>query len=634
MARVAGVPGGPDQFIRSEARRLRCLAGPGTGKSWALKRRVEHLLSEKGIPGSRIFVVTFTRKAAAQLISDLAELSTSGATEEVRASTLHSYAFRLLNQEDAIRALGRTPRPCLDFELNPLFHDLASDFGDVRSTRRRLKALEAMWARQQTDEPGHPQSETDRAFEGKFDEWMRFHQSMAIGELVPLAVRFLTLNPVNSANREFDHVIVDEYQDLNRADQKLIDLIGVNGTVAIVGDDDQSIYGFRHANPEGIRQWAETQTLPTDEVKMNLCHRCDGRIVAASNALISRNPGRVRGDLNPEPARLEAGEVAVIQWRSREEETRGLARGVHRLLDRHPLPEGESLIIVVPRHDFGVGLKKCLDEEEVRPVRLHASLKWDEETFQRAATLFILCNQPDDRVALRVWLGAGDARWRRDAYARLRSACEGRGLGPAAALNDNEVCRAANIRALTQRWQELRTELAPLARLAPEEQVDRLFAPAGPYAEIGQRLKDAQRAGRTANPAELLRAATQASEQDALVTGVNIMTLFASKGLTCDTVVISSLVNGILPKKTVAYADNDRRQLEEDRRQLYVAMTRAKHRVILSSFRTVTRRENVALSLGLRGGGPRMLTHASIFLDELGPTVPPPVAGDQWVVGL
>jgi DNA helicase II / ATP-dependent DNA helicase PcrA len=630
---MSGGPTGPELFIVSDARRVRCLAGPGTGKSRALQLRVERLLLERGIPGSRIFAVTFTRKAAAQLTSDLAEVETPGAAD-VRAFTLHSYAFRLLNREDAITALGRTPRPCLPFELDPLHHDMAPDFGGVHSARKFSKALDAMWARLQTDEPGSPRLETDRAFETKFIEWMEFHQSMAIGELVPLAVRFLTINPVNSSDREFDQVIVDEYQDLNRADQRLIDLIGANGTVAIVGDDDQSIYRFRHANPEGIRDWIGAQTARTEDVRMNLCHRCDGRIISASNSLISRNPGRVRGDLVPEPGRETNGEVTVVQWASREAETRGLALGIHMLLGRHPLPSSESLIVVVPRHEFGVLLKERLDAEGVSPVKLHTPLDWDEHSLQRAATLFILANCPDDRVALRAWLGAGNATWRREAYRRLRNVCDGRGLGLMEALNDSEVCRTARIPALVRRWHELQAELARLTGLSPVEQVDRLFAPEGSYSEIGQRLKDALRSGGPARPSELLAAATLGPEEDSLAPGVNIMTFFASKGLTCDTVVVSSLVNGLLPRNPVVDTGEDRRQLEEDRRQLYVAITRARHRVVLSSFRSATQGENAALKLGLRGRGYRLSTQASVFLGDLGPTVPPSVVGDDWLSGL
>lgn len=72
-------------------------------------------------------------------------------------------------------------------------------------------------------------------------------------------VKFLKQNPINDAVFEFDHIIVDEYQDLNWADQALIELIGKDSKIAIVGDDDQSIYSFRYADPDEIRTWLSRQ---------------------------------------------------------------------------------------------------------------------------------------------------------------------------------------------------------------------------------------------------------------------------------------------------------------------------------------------------------------------------------------
>src|SRR5215471_283977 len=80
---------------------------------------------------------------------------------------------------------------------------------------------------------------------GALINWLRFHRALLIGELVPEALRYLRNNPGCDARSAFDHVIVDEYQDLNRAEQDLIRLLATNGRNAVVGDVDQSIYSFR-----------------------------------------------------------------------------------------------------------------------------------------------------------------------------------------------------------------------------------------------------------------------------------------------------------------------------------------------------------------------------------------------------
>jgi DNA helicase II / ATP-dependent DNA helicase PcrA len=143
------------------------------------------------------------------------------------------------------------------FEGNTMLDDLVTmgAFGPKRNCTKRIRAFEAAWARLQSDAPGWPDDPVDHAFQAALIGWLRFHQAMLIGELVPEALRFLRNNPGCEARAAFDHVIVDEYQDLNRAEQDLIQLLSGNRAIAIVGDVDQSIYRFRHANPDGIESY-------------------------------------------------------------------------------------------------------------------------------------------------------------------------------------------------------------------------------------------------------------------------------------------------------------------------------------------------------------------------------------------
>jgi superfamily I DNA/RNA helicase len=225
------------------------MAGPGTGKSFAMKRRVARLL-EDGVNPRRILAVTFTRNAAADLIADLHSLGVDGC-DRIRAGTLHSFCFSLLEQQDVFDYLGRVARPIvtftksavLQFEGRIMLEDLVSAgaFGTKRDCTKRIRAFEAAWARLQSEAPGWPQNAIDKQFQAALLSWLRFHQAMLIGELVPEALRFLRNNPASSARSAFDHVIVDEYQDLNRAEQDLIDLLAANGATAIVGDGNGSV---------------------------------------------------------------------------------------------------------------------------------------------------------------------------------------------------------------------------------------------------------------------------------------------------------------------------------------------------------------------------------------------------------
>ena len=138
------------------------MAGPGTGKSFALKRRVARLL-EAGQEPRRILAVTFTRNAAASLVADLHALGLANC-EQVRVGTLHAFCFSLLSRQDVFDYLGRVPRPLvtfsklgvLQFEGGVMLDDLVSlgAFGPKRACARRIRAFDAAWARLQSEDPG------------------------------------------------------------------------------------------------------------------------------------------------------------------------------------------------------------------------------------------------------------------------------------------------------------------------------------------------------------------------------------------------------------------------------------------------------------------------------------------------
>jgi superfamily I DNA/RNA helicase len=147
----------------------------------------------------------------------------------------------------------------LDFESRFLLEDVkGAQAGGIRQCEKRLEAFNAAWARLQSDDPGWPIDEPDRLFQQVLIAWLRFHQAMLICELVPETLRYIRDNPASPFAGMFDHVLVDEYQDLNRAEQVLLDLLAEAGKLAVIGDEDQSIYSFKHAHPEGISTFHET----------------------------------------------------------------------------------------------------------------------------------------------------------------------------------------------------------------------------------------------------------------------------------------------------------------------------------------------------------------------------------------
>lgn len=622
-----------ERLINSEAERIRCVAGPGTGKTWSIKERVRRIFNNESHEIPKIFAVTFTRLAAEQLKQDLCDSDIKYA-DRITASTLHSYAFKILQREQAIHALGREPRPCLPTELIVLKHDLAEDFCGVRNVNEKLKAFSSMWARLQNEEAGWPQNTEDQQFHNAYLRWMKFHRCISIDELISLIVSYLRNNPINDVCDIFSHIIVDEYQDLNKADQTFIELLGINSKMLIIGDDDQSIYSFRNANPEGIREWFDRQQEPKEDVQLTVCRRCDGKILTLANNLISNNQNRIRGDLIPLSDRAELGEIDIVQWNTRNNETNGLAQGIKRLLELNKVPESEKIIVLVPRKDFGIQLKIKLDDIGVTDSCLKTSPDWESSILGEKICLAQLYENQGDLVALRYWLGLGNQNWNRTKYRILYNYCIQNSTPIISILSDSCRCRKLNIFELHERYKNLISILESLKEKTIDEILDYLFPIAGETEKIGRIIREIKKS--SCEDFSITKAIIESMisyTEETTEAKVKIMTLHGAKGLTSHTVIITGLVNGILPSVTNP-SISQTSKLEEERRLLFVALTRAKKRLILSSFRRVTRAENSILRLGLSGDYPYLNTQSSMFLSELGPTKPDVVNGDDWLLSL
>lgn len=404
-----GLQGAVHTIAGSQERRLRVMAGPGTGKSFALQRRVARLL-EEGQDPTRVMVVTFTRNAAASLVQDLHSLNVHGC-DEIHVGTLHSFCFSLLNRADVFAYLKRVPRPLiavsksgsLQFEGGVLLDDLISQrFGTKRDCTKRIRAFEAAWARLQHEAPGWAQSQLDQDFQHALISWLRFHQAILIGELVPEALRFLRNNPLSDVRRAFDHVIVDEYQDLNRAEQEIVDLVADKCSSAIVGDADQSIYSFRYANPEGIDDFLNRHPTTHDETLIE-CRRCPTRVVTIANHLIRNNhPGYSPPRLKAYPSNLP-GEIHIVQWKEPNEEASGLTDFVKHLVATGYGPN--DILVLTPRRRLAYPIRDVLSGQGLPVHSFYHEEAIEEKYSQRVLTLLALLSNKDDRVALRWWLG-------------------------------------------------------------------------------------------------------------------------------------------------------------------------------------------------------------------------------------
>jgi DNA helicase II / ATP-dependent DNA helicase PcrA len=633
MAGRRRAPDPSEVFAASPSACLRALAGPGTGKTFALIRRLTRLLDD-GVAARRILVVTFARTAARDLVAAVARLG-EAAAEELVPRTLHSYCFSVLGRERVLQATGRVPRIALEFERTLLLADLEGPLGTLTDRRKLVLAFEAAWARLQSEDPGQPVAGLDQAFQDALLRSLRWHRAMLVGEVVPVALSYLRNNPQADELTAFDHVLVDEYQDLNRAEQVVLDLLSENGSLAVIGDDDQSIYSFKSANPEGIREFADDHP-GTRDVEFLICRRCPHRVVEMAQTLIQRNPGRVRGPLAARRVNPQ-GEIHHVQWRSPADEADGLARFIVTNIEEG-IDAGKCLVLANVRQ-IGYGIRDAIRIAGVECNSFFREEAVGSETAQEAVTLLTLLARPNDRLALRAWLAIGSSTQRRPAYQRLLAAARANDVDVWEILRrlDAGETRIPYTTSALDRWRELRDALAALEPLREdlEAVVDEIL-PEGD-AELAL-LREAatpalEDADGVADLADAVRYGVSQREVPLEAAEVRVMSMHASKGLTADLVVLAGLVDGVIPRVDARLSEDEQQtQREEQRRLFFVAMTRTTNILVFSSYSQLEAAiaHRLQARVGRWVGGGSFRTFASSFLGELGDECPDAIRGEDW----
>jgi superfamily I DNA/RNA helicase len=616
---------------------MHVLAGPGTGKTFAMMRRVARFL-EQGVDPKDLLTLSFTRTAATDLQSQLAKLGTKGASK-VRASTLHSLCFSLLSQGAVFPYTNRVPRPLLSYEVRYLELDLDS-FGGLKEVRKLLEAYEAAWARLQTDTPGGPSDHIDTTFHAAVLQWLTYHRAMLIGELVPLTLRFTAQNPAAGLIPGFQHVLVDEYQDLNKAEQALIEKLATGASLTVIGDDCQSIYRFRHANPDGIRQFPATHA-GTVEKSILESRRCPPNIVAMSNSLIANEPARTRPvPLTPDATRANA-DVVVVQHDTLEDEVNGVAAFVDSYLTKHPaLPSGQVLVLT-PRRFIGNRIRDALINRGRNAMSYFTEDPVQEPAAARGMTILTLMVNPSDRTALRAWLGMGSSTGLRGGYRRLVAAAQSSAVEPREILEQLEAGTLTIPHAgpLVARWKDLKAALAPLAALKGLDLVRAIWPKTDETCDDIRLVAEAIAVNVPDTPKileELRQEITQPYLPDSESDVIRVMSLHKSKGLTAALVVVAGAMAGALPSidTSLPKAEQDAQYLEQ-RRLFYVAITRATDALLISApmllpFAQAMQAGVTVVKERWNGGQKYSVVAMTPFVAELGASCPPTITGAAW----
>ena len=574
----------------------RLLAGPGTGKTLTLTRRICFLVIERNISAESILALTFTRAAARELRQRVAK--ELGENRIPRISTLHSFALRqLLKNATKIRDLPQPLRIADDWEeRNIVLEDLKAllNLKGINDARDLLNKLSADWQSLTADKADWGERFPNPRFLGLWREHRQIYGYTLRAELVYQLKKALEQREDFEIEGPIEYLLVDEYQDLNRCDLEVVKQIASRDVeLFIAGDDDQSIYGFRKAHPEGIR-WFSNDYPGATTLELEICKRCDRSILDLGLFVARQDPRRIEKAIQPEPGRGE-GEVAILRFDDQDAEAKGIADLCIHLMARHGLKPNDILVLLRSNRNNGFS-RPIQDELEEAGVPVASVMETNplDESEGRAFLAFLrLAVKSEDSLAwrtlLQAWcIGVGPGAIG-VVYETARSRNENFAQTVIAAHVDAGILPTNHRSRLSKAINDV---LSQLNVLFPEDSRgkyktgDELMDVVRPAAESiitneEERNSILLKIERTevTSIKELVRiigVETEDIEQELEKDKVNILTMHRAKGLTAEAVIVAAVEDQYIPGR----AQGD--EIGDERRLLYVSLTRARHHLFIT----------------------------------------------------
>ena len=613
------------------------LAGAGTGKTRVLTTRIAHILDTGKAWPSQILAVTFTNKAAREMKERIGVLAGKAVEGMPWLGTFHSIGVKLLRRHAELVGL-RSDFTILDTDdVNRLIKQLiqAEGLDDKRWPARQFAGMIDGWKNKGLLPADIPEGDARSFGNGKGRELYAAYQARLktlnacdFGDLLLHPIHIFRKNPdiLKDYHQRFRYILVDEYQDTNTAQYMWLRLLaqrpkGEPQNVCCVGDDDQSIYGWRGAEVDNILRF-EKDFPGARVIKLERNYRSTEHILGAAGHLIAHNEGRLGKTLFTERTDPDDEKVIVHAAWDSEEEARAIGEEIEQLQRRkHNLNDMAILV----RASFQ------MREFEDRFVTLGLNYRviggprfYERLEIRDAMAYFRLVCQPADDLAFERIIntpkrGLGDTTVRTlHDYARARDIPM---LAAAADIIETDELKPKARKALFdvvtdfRRWQGL-LENTPHTELA-----EQILDESG-YTAMWQADKSAEAPGRLENLKELIRSMegfesmrgflehvslVMDAEQNENLDAISIMTLHSAKGLEFETVFLPGWEEGLFPHQR-ALDEGGRSGLEEERRLAYVGITRAK------------RRCHIWFVSNRRIHGLWQSTLPSRFLDELPPT--------------
>ncbi len=599
---------------------LLVLAGAGTGKTRVITHRVAKLLAD-GVPAWRILAVTFTNKAAGEMRERIATMC-EGVPEADRlwVGTFHSICARILRRYG--EAVGLT-RNFAIYDTDDQMRIMKRALKELNIDDRQLSPRAVLTHLDRAKNRGLPISKLEmlgldepvgslsKKAGLRYEQLVRAADAADFGDLLVLAVELLAnagqgapgsqladLDPALGLKRRFLHVVVDEYQDTNPVQARLISLLSERAELVVVGDDDQAIYGWRGADVAQILGFPDLHP-GCRMIRLEQNYRSTGHILTCADAIIRRNAGRLGKTLWSSLG--EGSQVKVRQLSDEHHEARVV---VEQIVD--------ALTEDIPAHEIAVFyrthaqsrvIEETLAANAIR-YAVYGGLSFFERKEIRDLIAYLrLLTNPGSDVDFERIVNMPPRKIGDTTVGQLKGHAQERGLTLMAALAelDQTGLSSAACRRLTgfaEIMQQLVTAHAaqmPLGELASEvlritgyremlaaeqteeatTRLENLQEFVGALAEFSEDYPDQT----LADYLEQVSLASPTDQKNDEARSVRLMTIHSAKGLEFTRVILTGMEEGVFPH---GRSLQDPTQMEEERRLAYVAVTRAKRDLLIT----------------------------------------------------
>lgn len=565
-------------IVESVGKPMVVLAGPGTGKTEVLAHRILHLLKQNLVSKEKIIGVTFTTKAAEQMQNRLVELGLIVENQPL-ICTLHSLSMRMLKNNESESDVPEEFVIADEYESSLVLIDAINDVNPVVVRKIKNFSKKILLLKAQRKQPGHISDGLFKKIYTRYQELLRFHSALDFQDLIMNACKLLEISQRarNTYNTKCTHLLVDEFQDINRAEYSLIQLLTDKSTgLFVVGDDKQSIYGWRGGDPQIILGFIN-DFVGAIQKPMTICFRCPEKIIRGADEFIERKP-----PLNPQQKDSEP--IYILDCKSDVQEEKFISQWIKNAVERGEY-KPKDIAILYRGGDIADKIAASLAKANIRIIK--PSPEETKHVREFIACLRLIIDRRDS-LALRVCLATKLVK----------------GIGNKAIKNIRDYAETnkcslwnalivAKTNVSFKRWHKslrvFNKLFENLSAIASKVEINKLLFKVAESLEyekeprIVEIVKKSERTSldgwslydfvqeirglkgeKSADPRE-----SSAEENDAIL----FITMHSVKGLQRKVVFILGMEKGSFPK-----LDGD---IEEQRRLCYVAMTRSKQKLFL-----------------------------------------------------